>query len=294
MDSLFCRHCADREEKKGFDSVGQVVINMHDGQAEDNYHLDRHSQSGANPLLVSKGVLAMNLANSHSVSKVNLLSVSALSIAMPSHAELRSKSGDIIVLQPQDLPEQAQTAGNSLFLHLDESGGTFLYIEQQQGARLDVFDVPDPAKVKFVRSALLSAPGPFDFVRSLGDSAELLRFRENKGVAVLDLHKAKTPVLRTVNSLNDTGRTESIGETGLLLINEPFDYVRAVPRDYQVVDLSLPTNPALLAIIPDVKHSVTRDETGTTYLLARGGLAVIRRPRVEEDYARHEASLEQN
>jgi hypothetical protein len=178
----------------------------------------------------------MNLASSHSVSKVILLTISALSIAVPSHAELRSKSGDIIVLQPQDLPEQAQTVGNSLFLHQDESGGTFLYIEQQQGARLEVFDVADPAKVKFVSSVLLSVPEPFDFVRSLGESVELLRFRENKGVAVLDLHKEKKPVLRTVNSLNDTGRTESIGETGLLLINEPFDYVRAVPRDYQVVD----------------------------------------------------------
>lgn len=236
----------------------------------------------------------MNLNASRSVSVVILLAISALVIAMPSHAELRSKSGDIIILQPADLPEQAQTIGNSMLLHEDGSGSTFLYIEQQQGARLVVFDVSEPAKVKFVSSVPLSVPGTFDFVRSLGDSAELLRFRENKGVAVLDLHKAKIPILRTVKSLNDTGRTESIGETGLLLINEPFDYVRAVPRNYQVVDLSSPTNPTLLATISDVKHTVTRDETGTTYLLGRDGLSVIRRPRIEDDYASHEASLEHN
>ena len=235
----------------------------------------------------------MSLYASYTVPKIVLLAISTLALAIPSQAELRSKSGDIVVLQSADLPEQAQSAGNSLFLHQDGSGGVILYIEQQQGARLDVFDVSIPAKVKFVQSTPLNVPGPFDFVRSLGESAELLRFRGNKGVAVLDLQKAKTPILRTVSSLNDTGRIQSIGETGLLLINEPFDYVRAIPRDYQVVDLSMPTDPSLLATIPDVKHSVTREETGTTYLIGKDGLAVIRRLRVEADYASHEAGLEQ-
>src|SRR5260370_24386342 len=104
----------------------------------------------------------------------------ALISVSPVHAEVRSKSNDIIVLQPTDLPEQAQTPGNSFYL----------YIEQQQGARLTTFNVTDPSKIKFVSSTTLTSPGPFDFVRPVGDRVELIRFHDGKAVALLDLHTA--------------------------------------------------------------------------------------------------------
>jgi hypothetical protein len=56
------------------------------------------------------------------------------------------------VVQPKDLPEQAQMPGNSFFLYSDSAGSTYLYVEQQQGARLTAFDVTDPSKIKVVVS----------------------------------------------------------------------------------------------------------------------------------------------
>jgi hypothetical protein len=209
-------------------------------------------------------------------------------------AEIRSKSNDLIVMEPGDLPELAQLPGNSLFLYQDNHGSSFLYVEQQQGARLTVFDVTEPSKVIVVSSTKLDVPGAFDFVRPLGESAELIRFRDDKGVAALDLHKPKVPAFHIINSLEEPGPTETLGETGLLFINEPYNYIPAQAHDYQVVDLSYPSEPVLFTTIKQVKHRVGRDETGTTYVLGSAGLTVIRRPRVEEDYKAHQRATSGN
>ena len=42
--------------------------------------------------------------------------------------------------------------------------------------------------------------------------------------------------------------------------------------------------PTQLATVNDVKHRVTNDYTGTTFLLGRDGLTVVRRLSVENDY----------
>jgi hypothetical protein len=196
----------------------------------------------------------------------------------------RSRSKDIIVLEPKDLPEQAQYGGNSFFLFSDDGGNSYLYVEQQQGARLATFDVTDPSKIKFVSSITVNSPTPFDFVRPLGGSAELIRFRDDQGVAILDLHSAKKPAVKLISGLTNSGATESLGETGFVMINEPYNYVRAVPRDFQVIDISSPENPVLLTTVKQVKHRLRKDDTGTTFLLGSDGLTVIRRPRIEEEY----------
>jgi hypothetical protein len=72
-------------------------------------------------------------------------------LAIQAHAEVHSKSHELIVVQPKDLPEQAQMPGNSFFLYSDSAGSTNLYVEQQEGARLTAFDVTDPRKIKVVR-----------------------------------------------------------------------------------------------------------------------------------------------
>jgi hypothetical protein len=46
--------------------------------------------------------------------------------------------------------------GNSFFLYSDNSGSTYLYVEQQQGARRTAFDVTDPSKIKVVTSSLMT------------------------------------------------------------------------------------------------------------------------------------------
>jgi hypothetical protein len=202
----------------------------------------------------------------------------------PIHAEIRSRSNEIIVLQPRDLPEAAQTPGNSAFLYSGNDGRTYLYIEQLQGARLTTLDVSDPGTIKFVCSTALTSPGPFDFVRPLGSRAELIRYRDGKGVAVLDLHAAKRPTVKLVSGLSDSGSTQALGEAAFLMINEPYNYVRAVPRDYEVVDISSPSDPRLLTTVKEVKHQVVNGDTGTTFLLGSEGLTVVRRLNVENDY----------
>lgn len=217
--------------------------------------------------------------------------IASLTPALQAQAEVHSKSDELIVVLPGDLPEQAQIPGNSFFLYSDNSGSTYLYVEQQQGARLTAFDVTEPSKITVVVSTPITGPGAFDFVRSLGGHGELVRFRESKSVAVLDLHKVKEPTLRTINGLSEGGATEELGESGFLLVNEPYDYVRATPRDYQVVDISSPSEPMLLATVAQVKHKLVKEDTGTTFLLGSEGLTVIRRPRVEAEYKLHQLQM---
>jgi hypothetical protein len=132
-------------------------------------------------------------------------------------AEIHSRSNDLVVMEARDLPEQAQTPGNSLFLHSDNAGSTYLYVEQQQGARLAAFDVTDPARIKLVVSTPLAAEGAFDFVRPLGDHAELVYFRDSQKEAVLDVRKAKKPVLWVIPTVTDLGLAETLGESGFLV-----------------------------------------------------------------------------
>jgi hypothetical protein len=216
----------------------------------------------------------------------------SLFLAVQAPAEIHSRTNELIVVQPKDLPEQAQMPGNSFFLYSDGAGFTYLYVEQQQGAQLTVFDVTNPSKIKFVASSPVNGPGAFDFVRPLDGHGELVRFRDDKTVAVLDLHKVKSPSLRIINALSEGGATEALGESGLLMVNEPYNYVRATPRDYQVIDISSPSQPTLLATIAQVKHTVVNNDAGTTFLLGSEGLTVIRRTSVENDYRIHQMQMQ--
>jgi len=213
-----------------------------------------------------------------------IAAVMGLVLTLSVQAEIKSRSGNQIVEEPADLPEMARTPGQSLFLYKAPDGETYLYVEQQNGARLAVFDVTDPDKIKAAASVPINAPGAFDFVRYLNDRTELVRFRDNGRRAELDLREPKSPSLRTANSLSSPGHTESLGQTGLVMINGHYRYVAGMARDYNLVDVSNPAHPAPVAAIKQVKHKVVNEETGTTYLLGSDGLTVIRRPRVEEDF----------
>jgi hypothetical protein len=61
----------------------------------------------------------MKAAFSAPVAAYALSALLALVGVSPIRAEVRSKSNEIIVLQPKDLPEAAQTPGNSAFLYSD-------------------------------------------------------------------------------------------------------------------------------------------------------------------------------
>lgn len=158
--------------------------------------------------------------------------VAAAALTSGANAEIYSKSKQLVIMQARDLPEQAELPGNSLFLHSDSAGSTYLYVEQRQGAHLSVFDVTDPARIKLVVSTPLAAEGAFDFVRPLGDNAELVYFRDGQKEAVLDLRKAKRPSFRVIPTVADLGGAENLGASGLLVASQTHRYVSAVGLDY--------------------------------------------------------------
>jgi hypothetical protein len=221
------------------------------------------------------------------------LIAAATVLTSTAEAKIHSSSKELVVMEARDLPEQAQLPGNSLFLHSNNAGSTYLYVEQQQGARLSVFDVTDPARIKLVVSMPLAAEGAFDFIRPLGNNAELVYFRDGQKQAVLDLRKARRPVFRAISTEADFGPAESLGQSGLLVTAEPYKYVSAVGRNYQVIDISA-SAPVQLATVGDVRHQVSNNETGTTFLLGPNGLTVVRRLRVENDYRLHQIQMQGN
>jgi hypothetical protein len=233
--------------------------------------------------------------------KHNITSTLALGLALaaavlttsPAEAEIHSKANNLVIMQPRDFPEQAQAPGDALFLHADNAGRTYLYVEQRQGARLSVFDVTDPAHIKLVAITPLEAQGAFDFVRPLGDYAELIYFRQSQREAVLDLRKTKNPMLRMIPAGTDIALAEPLGESGFLVTAQAHEYTASIAHSYQVIDVaaSIPTQ---LATVNDVRYRVTNDETGTTFLLGSDGLTVIRRPRIEAEYKTQQLQMEGN
>jgi hypothetical protein len=151
----------------------------------------------------------MNKIISHTLVS-GFIMLSAAIAPLTAQAQVHSKSGELVVVEPHNLPEQAQLGGNSFFLHSDDSGSTYLYVEQQQGSRLTVFNVTDPSRIKMVSTTPLTVDGPFDFVRSLDGSAELVRFRDGKTVAVLDLRKTSKPSLHVVSVSSTQARPSNL------------------------------------------------------------------------------------
>ncbi len=229
---------------------------------------------------------SMNRKRIIRIAQVTLAAVAAFTLT--GQAEARNHLNKLIVVRPADLPELARVTGQAMMLHATEDGRTFLYIEQNRGARLAIFDVTDPAHVKEEGSAQVGAPGSFDFVSSLGDNAELVRFRHGQGEAVLDLHKVKVPTLNTIQGLDSQGSTERLGDDGFIIANQPNLQSGANDANYQVVDISNPLHPNRVADVEQVREKITNDETGTTFLLTADGLYLIRRPGVEEEHDIHE------
>jgi hypothetical protein len=216
-------------------------------------------------------------------------------LAGAANAQIVSHSKNLIIEQPTNLPELAQRPGISFHLYTESGdGNAYLYVEQHNGQRLVVFDVTDPGHVMMVRTVNLAVPAPFEFAEPVGTSAILVRFYNNKGVAVLDLHRAKAPVLKTISGLQYSGHAEPLGESTFIVTNKPSMDLANESQDYQIVDASNVANPVLLYTANLVTRTITRDETGTTFLLGQNGLTVIRRPRVEQEYQAEQVSENHN
>jgi hypothetical protein len=190
----------------------------------------------------------------------------AVAAAATVHADT---SHNIVLVPPANLPALARQTGEAMLLYQTIDGTTVLYIEQNQGTSLAMFDVTDPAHIKSQGSVRLEASGPFDFVSPLGNQAELIQFRNGHEGALLDLRRVKNPRLVTAQRPALQGQISGAGS------NAPS------VRDHPAVD---PVNSYELNRVFDVKEvraEMTNSDTGTTFVLTEKGLYVVRRPAVE-------------
>jgi len=184
-----------------------------------------------------------------------------------------------LVVQPLS-PQFATSDAEDLMLHSVHYGSTYLYVEQQQGAMLSVFDVTNPAHMKLEASIQTGAHSTYDFAGRVGDD-ELIVFRDGSGNATLNLHRAKAPRLTMIDGPSATA-TELLGTSGYLASTfEPIAPVVSEARSVQVVAAAAPR---VVGSVSEVTRQVSRPETGTTFLLGQHGVTVIRQVDVERQY----------
>ncbi len=188
-------------------------------------------------------------------------------------------SDNLIVVPPTHLPELARQSGEAMLLHETRDGTTLLYIEQNQGDRLAILDVTDPAHIKSEGLVQLSAPGPFDFVATLGNRTELIRFRQSQENAALNLRKVKAPTLERVQGLTLKGPATLLDSGGFTVSGQANADAQA-NRDYQVQVVNTSNAGTLTRVVnvKGVREEITKYDTGTTFLLTESGLFLIRRP----------------
>ena len=197
---------------------------------------------------------------------------------------------DIVVAPLATTPELAQQRSEDILLHVNGAGTPYLYVEQQQGARLVVLNVDDLAHVKVVASVATGVNRPYDFVQSISDTLEQVRFRDGSGSALLNLQKAKSPQIVNVEH-TFAEPVEALGNSGYLFVMTNPTHLPALSasRDYRVTDNGRP-----LQTIAGVTQIVERPDTGTVFLLGAQGITVIRNLSTEQQYAAEEAYLEGN
>jgi len=89
------------------------------------------------------------------------IAVSGIVTATAVHA---NPSNNIVLVPPPDLPVLARQSGDAMLLNETIGGQTLLYVEQNEGRRLAIFDVSDPGHIRGEGSVQLDASGPFDFI----------------------------------------------------------------------------------------------------------------------------------
>jgi hypothetical protein len=179
-------------------------------------------------------------------------------------------------------PHYATIDAEDLMLHSVKNGSTYLYVEQEQGAMLSIFNVTNPAHIKLAASIETGARGAYDFAGTAGDDA-LVVFRDGSGEGTLDLHRARAPRLRVIDGQSATA-TELLGTSGYLASTfEPIAPVVSAARSVQVVATTAAT-PRVVGTVSEVTRQVSRPETGTTFLLGEHGVTVIRQVDAERRY----------
>jgi len=207
------------------------------------------------------------------------LLLTLLSIAIAAHpdiCEAKAFAGELIVVPADKLPRQAHQQGQGMVLRLVNPTTLYLYVEQENGLQIAIFDVSYPQKIKFKGLAKLDAPASFDFVQPAGQSLEMIRYRDGRGIAVLDLSKPRSPVLKAVGAAAAGYYIVPVGD------NPDVGKASTVPHDYQIIE---PLTSKSVVTVKAVVEQQTDELNGTTYLLGANGLTVIRNIRIERELA---------
>src|SRR5208283_2873063 len=158
------------------------------------------------------------------------------------------------------------------------------YLEQDQGRTLAILDVTDLGTIRALAQVSIAAPAPYDFVGTFRDSTVLIHYRDHSGFAVINFKRYKQPVLAEAPQLQHPAHAEALGDDGLLLASTARSSAQVEDAQYEVIDVSNPSKPAVLTTVEGVQQRLERRETGTVFLSGNPGLTVIRRPEVEEQY----------
>ena len=217
-----------------------------------------------------------------SISK--MLVAATFVVAASVQAEVRSKA--IVVESPSDLPGLAQGRGEGMYLHRAGGAQAILYIERDQGRNLAFLDVSDPANIKAVGQVSINAPSAYDFVQDLAESAVLIRYRNHSGFAVISFKNYKQPVLKSEPEYLHPASVQTEGSSGLLLVSGAKGASAPPAREpeYEVLNISNPSDPAPLATVPGVIQRLDRPSTGTVFLLNDQGLTVVRCLAAEQEH----------
>ena len=82
-----------------------------------------------------------------SIGKI-LIAATFMVAAVSVQAEVRTKA--IVVESPSDLPELARGRCEGMYLHRTAAAQAILYLQRDQGRKLGILDVTDPAKIRAV------------------------------------------------------------------------------------------------------------------------------------------------
>lgn len=200
------------------------------------------------------------------------LGLCLISTAVPLFGASRRIDGDVIIVPATKLPPEARVQGDAMALYFVDWDTLYLFIEEDEGRKVAIFDVSNPGKIRFKTLVPLDVPGPFDFVSLAGPNSMLIRFRDGSGEAILDLRKATDPQVRALSErpvetyIIPVGKDPSIDE-------QRNSYMAREPADYQVIS-SRESRP--VATIRSVIQEVNDPDNKTTYLLGATGLTVVR------------------
>ena len=96
------------------------------------------------------------------IRKILIVAVCAVAIIVQANASGASKAS--VVESASGLPELAQRPGEAMYLQHTGAGQAILYLEQDQGGKLAILDVTDPANIRAIGQASINAASPYTFV----------------------------------------------------------------------------------------------------------------------------------